>query len=361
MNDEGLAFYQPWILMALVLVPIVLVAQLWLARCRRHAVEAITGGGRSDRRVRGATWLCLATWAASLVLLIVASAGPTWGREYQTPLARGRDLVVVLDVSRSMLAEDVPPLSRLDRSRDALGRMVDAAQQLGGYRLGLVVFAGNGQVLCPLTDDYDHFRFALQLAHPDHLGSNKRLRQRGRGPAVGTDVASGIAAASELHDERFRGFQDILLISDGEDLGGARQTAVARCVEAGIPIHTVAVGDAIKGAPVPSGVDDPPYLVTVDAEGRARRVISRRQDAILDQIARQTNGSFQVLEEEGTMAAWFQREIVPLPDREWTEDRRPILVHRSASFFAAALGLLFIGHVLAAKWGRQTSRTLEPW
>src|SRR5262245_61585451 len=103
-------------------------------------------------------WRFFADFAASaaLSLLVLGAAGPQWGQGDAATLAPGRDLVVVLDLSRSMRATDAPP-SRLARSADALLEMADAVERRGGHRLALIGFAAAPRVLCPLTNDYDHF------------------------------------------------------------------------------------------------------------------------------------------------------------------------------------------------------------
>src|SRR2546423_762369 len=105
-------------------------------------------------------WRTGVGWALGLAVLAAGTAGPHWGLGPPPPTAPGRDVVVVLDLSRSMLAQDALP-SRLGRAKDALRELADAVQARGGHRLGLVVFAGQAAVVCPLTHDYDHFRAKL--------------------------------------------------------------------------------------------------------------------------------------------------------------------------------------------------------
>src|SRR5262249_5004961 len=152
----------------------------------------------------------------------------------------GRDIWAVLDVSRSMLAEDrissPPPstlrgaasmegYSRLDRAKRSLRDLADTLQRQGDYRLGLVAFAGQAKVLCPLTADYDHFRFALALAHPDRFGPAGRLSYNDDGTASGTSLRAALSLTATLHDPRVRGFEHVVLITDGDDLAGGWEAA----------------------------------------------------------------------------------------------------------------------------------------
>src|SRR5262249_12247971 len=123
---------------------------------RLPALAALTENRRQWRFLRG---LCL---VLGLSALIAGIAGPQWGLEPEMNPAPGRDLVIVLDLSRSMLADDVPP-SRQERAKDALADFVEnTVKNHGGHRLALVAFAASAQVICPLTHDYDHFLAKLR-------------------------------------------------------------------------------------------------------------------------------------------------------------------------------------------------------
>src|SRR5262249_2297701 len=192
-------FAQPWALGLLGLLPVLgLVAALALRRRRRAlarwgsplALEALSSVRRGRRILRVA--LC----TAGLAFLILGIAGPQWGHVHDPATAPGRDLVVVLDLSRSMLAQDVlgqSPPNRLGRAIDALHELADAVQKRGGHRLGLVVFAARAQVLCPLTHDYDHFRDTLRNLDPaDPL---LEIGPGVDGPASGTRIGVGLRQA----------------------------------------------------------------------------------------------------------------------------------------------------------------------
>ena len=128
--------------------------------------------------------------AAALLALVVL--GPEWGRgdpgELPDP-ARGRDVLIVLDVSRSMLADDVPD-SRLAQARRALEELTEAVQRRGGHRLALVAVAARAQVLCPLTQDFDHFREKVAELNVEELAGV--VGPKGR-EASGTRLGAGIS------------------------------------------------------------------------------------------------------------------------------------------------------------------------
>src|SRR5438132_7294958 len=126
-------------------------------------------------------------FAVAAALLAVAAVGPQWGRtEQPTKPATGRDVLFVLDVSRSMLAEDVQP-SRLERARADLRDVAAALEQQGGYRVGLIAFADHASILCPLTFDYRAFDEELRNASLDSL----RLRGDSAGN-LGTQIGTAL-------------------------------------------------------------------------------------------------------------------------------------------------------------------------
>ncbi len=184
---------------------------------------------------------------AAALLLAVAVLGPQWGREAveAPPAAGGRDVLVVLDVSRSMLAEDVAP-NRLERARADVRDLADALERAGGHRAGLVVFADRAAVLCPLTDDFRCFHEELSRAGLDAL----RLRGSG-GRADGTQIGAALRRAADAIDSQNAAATDVLLISDGGDMDDDTLDAAAELARLGVVVHTVGVGDPAEGAPIP--------------------------------------------------------------------------------------------------------------
>ncbi|HEV3203961.1 MAG TPA: VWA domain-containing protein, partial [Gemmataceae bacterium] len=164
-NPEAL-----WLLLAL---PILGLLGGWARRRRRRALALWESRSyfppiflsQIPRRI-----VTNAGLSVGLALLILGITGPQWGHELEPALVPGRDIVVLLDMSRSMLAQDVLGTSspnRLGRARDGLLDLVNSVQQRGGHRLALVVFAARAAVVCPLTHDYNHFREALLQLEPD--------------------------------------------------------------------------------------------------------------------------------------------------------------------------------------------------
>src|SRR5262249_15465342 len=152
----------------------------------------------------------------------------------------GRDVVLLLDVSRSMFARDVLP-NRLGRAKEAAVDLVaNSIRKHGGHRIALVLFAARAKVICPLAHDYDHVVEALEAGSP-HQPPQDLLPERAG--ESGTRIGAGLLAALEAHDARFSGHQDIVLLSDGDDPGldsaSERRAGIQRVREAHISVHTI--------------------------------------------------------------------------------------------------------------------------
>jgi Ca-activated chloride channel family protein len=173
----------------------------------------------------------------SLLCLVAAIIGPRWGEQEQKVARRNIDVMVLLDVSRSMLARDIAP-SRLERAK--LSIRDDLLPALGGDHVGLLPFAGVATLACPLTNDYGFFRLALNDV------STKSA------PRGGTLIGDAIRKAAEGFPEKLGSHRVILLITDGEDHESFPvEAAAAAWKDQGIPIVAVALGDEREGARIP--------------------------------------------------------------------------------------------------------------
>ncbi|MCL4203307.1 MAG: VWA domain-containing protein [Pirellulaceae bacterium] len=254
----------PWMLL---LLPLVALAGWLMARarglqreaaCRLKGVAPQRGPVRLERR----DVLAL----ASMACIVVALARPQWNPQPFEVERRGRDLVIALDVSRSMLAADVFP-SRLEVARIAIHEALPA---LAGQRIGLITFAGSASVRVPLTLDHGFVRYMLERADPSDADVGSTSLQ----------AAVEKAAGSVLTDAA-GGRRDLILFTDGEDhLSNLEQTAelLANC---GARVLIVGLGDPVQGArvPTPGGAD--PWMRYKD---RDAEVISRLDERTLTQL-----------------------------------------------------------------------------
>lgn len=173
---------------------------------------------------------------SALAFIIAGLARPAWNPQPQIVNREGRDVVFIVDVSRSMLAEDLAP-NRLERAKLAIR---DCLEGLNGDRVGLIAFAGTSVVKCPLTLDYGFFRMMLEEIGP---------RDISRG---GTLIGDALRKAlNEVFDEQEKEFRDIILITDGDDQESLPVEAARQVGEAGIRIIAIGLGDETQGQRIP--------------------------------------------------------------------------------------------------------------
>jgi len=173
---------------------------------------------------------------AAFVAVVIALTQPGWNPKAKKISRSGRDVVILLDTSRSMLAEDIKP-NRLSRGRIAL---VDLLDSLQGDRVGLVTFAGSSTVKCPLTQDYAFLRLALADVSIESTTKG--------GTAIGDAIRK---ACDEIFDKQSRKYKDIILITDGEDHESFPVAAAEKAAEDGIRIIAIGIGEKTNGARIP--------------------------------------------------------------------------------------------------------------
>jgi Ca-activated chloride channel homolog len=212
--------------------------------------------------------------------LFVALARPQAGYEWQETHRKGLELLFAVDTSKSMLAQDVKP-DRLSRAKLAVHDLVD---KLDGDAVGLLAFAGNAFLQCPVTLDYDAFRESLDALDTKVI------------PRGGTDIASAIREAEAVFKTRTAAEKILVLITDGEDLGGEAIAAAKEVANNGVKIFAVGIGSTTgELVPIPSENGGTDFVR--DASGQL--VKSHLDEATLKQIAGATGGLYQPLGQQG--------------------------------------------------------------
>ena len=203
---------------------------------RRQALELFIDAGLLDRMTVSVSqgkrqWraVCVLT---SVVLIALALARPGWNPKPKTIERRGRDVVFILDVSKSMLAEDLVP-SRLERAKLAIR---DCMERLAGDRVALIAFAGTAAVKCPLTLDYGFFRLMLEDVSTESIA---------RG---GTMIGDALRRAlDDVFDDQEKEHKDIILITDGEDHDSFPVEAATQAGDRGVRLIAIGLGDENEG------------------------------------------------------------------------------------------------------------------
>ena len=237
---SAINFAAPHMFLLLWGLPVVLFFYLFASYRRKQALRAfadseilarISSSVNMPQRRRKTALTMIA-----LAVTMFALTRPGWNPKPQRIVRRGRDVVFAVDVSRSMLAEDLAP-NRLARAKLSI---LDSLERLGGDRVALVVFAGTAAVKCPLTLDYGFFRSMVDAVSADSVS---------RG---GTLIGDAIRLVSEdVFDDRERRYKDIILITDGEDHDSFPIDAAKQAGERGIRLLAVGLGDEDMGRRVP--------------------------------------------------------------------------------------------------------------
>lgn len=205
--------------------------------------------------------------------LVIAAAGPRWGERTESVTSRSADFVILLDVSRSMLAEDVAP-NRLERAKSDI---LDLLAEIPGDRVGLIVFAGTPVVKAPLSNDHRFFRTLLADVGPHSV------------PLGGSQIGDAIRKALTILPPRVDRDQVLVLISDGEDQQSLPHEAAALAADRQVKILAIGMGDVETGAPIPQR-DSSGNLTYVRYQGR--EIWSRLEESLLEEIALRTGGAY---------------------------------------------------------------------
>jgi Ca-activated chloride channel family protein len=271
-------FASPEWLLALLLVPGV-AAGYWLAaRRRRNLLERFGEAVMVSKLVASVNHRARMTKAclllASLLLTALALARPQFGTRVETVRRRGQDVVVAVDLSTSMRAEDVTP-NRLDRARLSILRLI---RSLDGDRIGLVAFAGDAFIQSPLTVDYSAAAMFLNAMEPEMM------------PVQGTDLGEALRMSLDALDQGAREERIVVLVTDGEDHEGQWEEQLQRAIESEVRVHTVGIGSS-EGVPIPeAGTGSSRQGFKRDEDGNV--VTTRLDEATLREIAQGTGGRF---------------------------------------------------------------------
>jgi Ca-activated chloride channel family protein len=209
---------------------------------------------------------------AAVFLIVAGLTRPGWNPGPVTVSQQGRDVAFVVDVSRSMLAEDLVP-NRLERAKLAI---MDALEVIEGDRVALVAFAGYATVTCPLTQDHHFFRWAVENLSTENVSLG------------GTMIGDALRKTSEdVFDPLEKNFKDIVLITDGEDHESYPVEAAGAAGEQGIRLIAIGLGDERRGRPIPI-TDEGGNRSFVTYEGE--EVLTRLNPELLREMADSTPG-----------------------------------------------------------------------
>ncbi|MBO7413060.1 MAG: VWA domain-containing protein [Fibrobacter sp.] len=270
----------------------------------------------------------------ALAFLFVALARPQWGHKMEHIERRGLDLVLLQDISLSMLAEDIKP-NRLVRSRHEIAAFLES---LSGDRVALVAFSGEAQVMVPLTLDYGTVQMMLQELNPGWL-------------MPGTNLEAAIRKGMQLFKNSGGAgkYSVMILMSDGEELEAEAVTAAKEAAELGIRIYTVGIGSR-EGVPIPVKTKNGEVAYKKDMQGNI--VTTRLEDGTLQEIANVTGGLYFYANPSEFQLQKVLTEIATLEKKDQATDRMENYQDRYQIFLGLA-ALLFLVEALVSERGRR--------
>ena len=310
------------------LLPAIAGLYAWAAYKRKQALRAFIDSGLLDRvpissNPHGRVWKAV-LFILAISSIIVALSRPAWNPKPQIVKRKGRDIVFVLDVSRSMLATDLKP-SRLERAKIAIKDMIERLQ---GDRVALVVFAGTAVVKCPLTLDYGFFNMMLDDVSVESVS-------RG-GTLIGDAIRK---ALDEAFDDQVKKYKDIILITDGEDHDSFPVDAAREAAKRGVRIIAIGLGDENQGSRIPI-VDETGRKTFLKYKGR--EVWSKLDASTLRKMVNATPGGKYLNVATGTidLGDVYTRLIASEEKREI--ESRSIKLYEEKFQIFVALAILFL-------------------
>lgn len=299
--SQAMRFAAPHILWLLLVVPVGLLLFAFAARAQKASRRAWAGSlydrlatGQDRKRER----LRLACFWLGWSFVVLALARPQWGGEIVMSKRQGIDLVIALDVSTSMLAEDMRP-NRLAAAKRAIADLVG---RMGGDRLGLVAFAGDALTLCPLTLDHGTVLLLLDSMGPTSVSN------------PGTNVGAALRRARDTFVKKETKYKALVLVTDGESHEGDVIREAEEAAKEGIVVYAIGIGSP-DGQPIPER-DENGAVLGFKKDRSGRTVNSRLDEETLQQIAAATNGRYYRSTPQAVEMAGVLQELQSLEKKE---------------------------------------------
>jgi Ca-activated chloride channel family protein len=269
--EEPIYFY------ALAIIPVMIVIFLlvlwWKKRTQKKFADLELLEQLAPNSSVFKSTLKLLIFSLGIAFLVLALVNPKMGSKLKTVKREGVDIVFALDVSRSMLAEDIAP-NRLEKAKQVISKIID---NLGSDRVGVIIYAGNSYPLLPITTDHAAANMFLQNASPDLVSS--------QGTAI--NEALELAKTYYNNDEQTNRF--LVIISDGEDHQEETKQMAQNLSNDGVKVYTIGVGTE-KGGPIP--LRESGDLVGYKKDRKGETVITKRNAEVLQNIADIANGKY---------------------------------------------------------------------
>lgn len=269
--EEPTYFYYLAIIPAIVVV--FLLVLWWKKRIQKQFADHKLIQKLSPEKSTFKSFLKITVICLALAFLIISLTNPKMGTKLETVKREGVDIVFALDVSKSMVAEDIAP-NRLEKAKQIITKIVE---NLGSDRVGIIIYAGNSYPLLPITTDYAAAKMFLQNANTDMVSSQ------------GTAINDAIERALTYYDDNEQTNRFLVIVSDGEDHEENTLELAKQAAEKGIKIYTVGIGTA-KGGPIP--LKDNGRVMGYKKDSKGMVVVTQMNEQILRDIANAGNGKY---------------------------------------------------------------------
>jgi len=261
----------------LFIIPVIIVFFVILQLWKRHAQNKFTNKRLlkklSPNRSLFKPILKLVVLCLAFASLTIALVNPKVGTKLETVKREGVDIVFAVDVSKSMLAEDIAP-SRIEKSKQLVTQIIN---NLASDRVGIIAYAGKAFPQLPITTDYAAAKMFLQSMNTDMLSSQ------------GTAIDEAIKLAKTYYDDEDQTNRVLIIISDGEDHNNIASAIAEEASDEGIKIFTIGVGSA-KGAPIP--IKRNGIILNYKKDSSGETVITKLNEEVLIKIAEEANGQY---------------------------------------------------------------------
>ena len=269
--EEPIYFYLLAIIPAMIVI--FLMVLWWKKRTQRKFSDATLLQKLAPNSSTFKATLKLIILLLGITFLIISLVNPKMGTKLKTVKREGVDVVFALDVSKSMLAEDIAP-NRLEKAKQIISKIID---KLGSDRVGIIIYAGNSYPLLPITTDHAAASMFLQNANPDMVSSQ------------GTDINGALELAKTYYNNDEQTNRFLIIISDGEDHQEETKQVAQDLANDGVKIYTVGVGTE-RGGPIPMRLNG--SMIGYKKDNKGETVITKRMSDVLQGIADASDGKY---------------------------------------------------------------------
>jgi Ca-activated chloride channel family protein len=316
---------EPTYFIYLLLIPALLVVFLlvfwWKKRMQKQFADEDLFKKLSPEKSSFKSILKMLAFLIGLAFLIVSLTNPKMGTKLETVKRQGVDIVFALDVSKSMLAEDIAP-NRLEKSKQIITKIID---KLGSDRIGIIIYAGNAYPLLPITTDHGAAKMFLQSASPNMVSSQ------------GTAINEAIKLATSYYNNDEQTNRFLFIISDGEDHQDDASSAIAQATKDGIKTYAIGIGTE-KGGPIP--LKDRGVLQGYKKDSKGEVVITKINKSTLKEIADNGNGWYLLGNRTQETVDYVEQVLVKAEKSEFESTK--FSDYKDQFQWFIGLGLLFL-------------------